>query len=755
MSSAASRDGVLVVHPGNQQELALKHGPGTLPLEFVEQLEAGGDLGKLQLFARSVLGQMGVNIVPNGDPILDKKGKAVTAYSPVAVTAHSPLGEMVMEDFDEMREARKEGAPLRLRRKASVIEAGRYVDLSQYTPMTQAETQNAFNTCLLAIDIPHTSEERQYQINEDGSVTMPIALVETLISSNTLRSREERLNAIKHGRAGLIPHTDTIRRNENDIVPPFLLGGIALSPGPFTCVIREALDEKGNTKQLSGAALIDGNRLMGIGRDLDLYTGHRQIEVTNLDEALTFGAAKVTIDIYRYSGDAPDLNPVINWYGMHVDQRKKLHNQGVNPLDVIHVAEPAARDHLKNSYAGEAGVILSSHGGTIVPKDKTDLLTTKSIIVAAKSFGRNRELPKSLKSLEPFIEELAPAGDRSRVFIGERLLLEHMQSVVESGDVRSFFVEDWGEEFMQQKVHTAVMEMVRSGVSIGWDDGAKIRNFHRSGFWMTREAIDRFENLRMVIAMYGTHRPSVDQALEPKVQEFFELLTDLMPVEYLAVTHGNGPGVMRMSDVLAREAGIMSLGVGIKVEGQEEGENIWLPEGAVQFLNSERLYRQQLMDKLRMIAILNLGGYGTLEEAAISLCTTKLNSTIPAPAILVDPTGEYYKPVVEQFRKASEEKELVIDGEKIDIIDTPFGQPWVTNTVHIVRDYTEAYEIIDKFWKNPAEYWEEAGIPPKEVAKAYWAQFEEWIKMGMKMPERVTRAVREYAPEHMLELATS
>lgn len=743
MSELASADAVIAVHPDDERRFALLHRVGDLSPSFIDRLHTR-EPTDLRLYGRSVLGQMGINIKPDGEPIIQGKGRGRTVYSPVDIAAYSPVGECVLADLDEMRERRSPGTTLRAGKRGKTIEGGRYVDFGQLRRLEKEETQAAFQQLLLAADVRHPSSERLLRINDDGSITMPVALVETLMSDYTLGTRDERLNAIKHGRAGLKPHIDTVERRLDDPLPSFLVGGIALSPGPFTCVIRENLDRKGRVTQLSSAAMVDGNRLMGIGRDLELYTGHRQIEIHNQTATQTFADTYVTIDVYRDTNNIENLHPIVDWYGMSRERRGRLHQVGVSPLDVIHVANPSARERLARAYKGTAGILMSSHGAEQIPAAATDKLTADHVETVAKSFGRNRPV---LESVQPFVDALAPAGDRSRVFVGERLLAEYMPRLAEAGDVQSFFVEDYGDEAMSQQVHSRMVDLVRSGVSIGWDNEGEMRIFHRSGLWIAPEDVNRIERLDMVIAMYGTHRQAVDRELEPKIEEFFQQLTTLMPVRYLAVTHGNGPGVMRMSDVLGRAAGMMSLGVGIEVEGQEEGKDIWLPNGTAYFKNSERLYRQQRMDKLRIVSIINPGGDGTIEEAGINVCTNKLNSAIPSPTIVVDPPGDYYDHLVAQFAMASNRKEIDIFGKKVDISGTPFAQPWVTNTIHHVRHYGGdygAYAVIENFWKDPAAYWERAGVPKHEVARAYRCHSQDLGHMGMRLADRFVQAVNEY-----------
>ncbi|HEX4774997.1 MAG TPA: LOG family protein [Candidatus Saccharimonadales bacterium] len=696
---------------------------------------------------------MAVNVVPIGEPIFTGRGSNVRTYSPVAVEGFTKSGENFVGDLYQLAcdKAPSEILGVNSRTRSKTIEGGRYVNFDFLQRLsTRNETEQAIAQNLLALRVSGDESKRRPVINQDGSITMPIGLVQTLVNNNTLDSHEQRRNAAKHGRAGLKPHLDTVERSATDKLSPFFIGGIGLSPGPFVCVIREKLDSDGNILHLPGATFIDGNRLEGIGPNLDLYTRHRQVEIVNTVKGQTIGNTYVTFDVYRNLSDSEDIHPAIDWWNMDLSQRAKIHRDGINPLDVIHASDPVTRMRLAHVYKrkGVAGVVMSAHGASEVPIGETDKFTAENVEKAAKSYGRNRELPKRLdKNLGPTIKALAPAGDRSRVFVGERLLADYMSTNVARADIRSFLVEDFGDIYMSQQLHSAMLDLVRAGVAIGWDNQGDVRHFHRSGYWIKPEEISAFENIDFIIAMYGTHRAAIDRVMMPKYQEFMRLYSTLMNPARLGVTHGNGPGAMRMSDVTAREVGVKSLGVTIEVEGQEEGDRIHLPNATAHFKPGERLYRQQIIDRTRIAAVINQGGIGSLEETEINVCTTKLHSTLPAPTILVDPDGDYYAPIVEQFRKASLTKKLHLFGKEIDISDSPMTQPWVVNTVHHVRDYDSdngAFSILKAFWEDPAAYWDRAQIPAREVKKAYIAHGRERARMGMKLADNISRAVKEY-----------
>lgn len=701
--------------------------------------------GQLCVAGRSALVQMGIGLSRNFDhePIIS----GTDLYVPAKLDAHSPIGEQAIADLEEIRTETRSEHRLLLPNE-EVIEIGRLINMGRLRRLEKDEVEYIFSEALISINTTDRHNgNAAYRIKRDGSVTMPISLVETFINEFTLGTPEERFNVFEHGRAGLIPHTDTEPRQPSDRLPQgFFIGGIPLSPGPYHCIISEQLDQRGQIRQLPEAAHIDGNRIAGNGRHLDSYTGNRQIEVVNNSSRHNFGDTTVTINIYRDTQADINLHPAVDWWdkSMDIEKRNKLHERGINPLDVIKVSNPYVREQLlETAQNAGGGIVVSSHGASSVPAGKTPRQTAQNVNKVARSFGQGRSIDEELGHLEGYSRALSPAGDRSRIFIGPKLDAEHMSDLVTSGDIRSFMVQNFGDIAMRKQVHSALVNLVQKGVSIGWDNGGELREFHRNGLFVKPEFVDQMESLELIWAMYGSHLSQIDAKLKPQVEELFQLMSGLMPVEKMGVTHGNGPGIMLLADQLARAYGMLSMGVGIDVEDIGQGQAKLVADAVAFFKRTERLYRQEMMDKFRNFAIFSVGGFGTLEELAITLCTNKLNLALPSPSIVVDPDNLYTN-VVKQVEDISTRPSFDAWGQQIDLRDKPLGQPWVSSTVHHVKNYVEAFKIVEAYWTNPTEYWTGANIPAKEIHRARAIQSGELIRMGMRLAPHLDEHARNY-----------
>jgi predicted Rossmann-fold nucleotide-binding protein len=271
---------------------------------------------------------------------------------------------------------------------------------------------------------------------------------------------------------------------------------------------------------------------------------------------------------------------------------------------------------------------------------------------------------------------------------------------------------------------------------------AHVREFDR-GLWVKPESLENVRKVNTIIAMYGSHVHGMDSILQPQLDAFMVEMKEVFGAS-LGVTHGKGPGVMKMADDAAARAGVVRIGVGICVEGQAGNCR---PEAMVDFFDTDRLRRQKLMDDLATFKIFNIGGAGTLEEAAITLCSQKLGKKAITPIIFVDPLGagrngeHLFKDLYEQIETLSDRKDIVIDPDTCEKIRIQLLAPETPKYIHCVSSYEEAAAIIRAFKENPARYYAERGIPAKTVTEALTRQEGTLAQTGFPEPD----FLREYS----------
>ena len=173
----------------------------------------------------------------------------------------------------------------------------------------------------------------------------------------------------------------------------------------------------------------------------------------------------------------------------------------------------------------------------------------------------------------------------------------------------------------------------------------------------------------------------------------------------------------------------------------------YYPEVGLEFFNEERSYRQKLLDHWGNVSVFNVGGFGTFEELAITMCSAKLFEYIPFPMLLVDSSegAHSWENAARQAQVISTKDRLVYktaDGIKeIDISKSPLGTPWLTNMVFCVGSYREAGEILERFRRDPAAFWTQAGIGAEDIAHAWEGQRKLQQKYAQNIPDFIREAV--------------
>lgn len=267
---------------------------------------------------------------------------------------------------------------------------------------------------------------------------------------------------------------------------------------------------------------------------------------------------------------------------------------------------------------------------------------------------------------------------------------------------------------------------------------AHVREFYK-GFWVRPEERERFDKVNTVIAMYGSHVNGMDPVLRPGLESFLERMKKRFG-DHLGITHGKGPGVMQTADDIAAEKGIFRMGVGINLEQKDRQKPNYAPEAMVDFLDTDRLPRQRIMDDISTFKIFNVGGAGTLEEAAISLCSQKLGKNIITPIIFVDPVGfgkdrsHLFDNLRKQIDLLAKSHTIKDKDKKIALENIQLLRSHAAKFCHFVDSYDKAADIIEKFADNPEQYYNDIGLKQAQLDVSIENAKATRERTGMSMP---------------------
>ncbi len=708
-----------------------------------------GFYDKVHTLGRSGHAQVGLNVLPNKERVPVIKGNDI--YVPIMFQAVGVNPDMWLRRV------------LRLIEKKIPLKIGRLLSLDNVPRLDKAQMEQA----LANGDIACGNELR---VNDDGSISVRLADISFINDDLAMRLSHKVHDAVLiHSRSGLIPYQDI-----NPVPAPLIhsrslsIHSIRFSSGIYQSVIRPQVCEQ--VKHLEGGLYLEAIRSTRIGKQYKA-SGVRQIELYNYgDTSIEKSDIWITLDIYP----ADNLEEQRQRYFTSAEQTKFIHRHGISFLQATglenkEIYQPLFEDITPSLCDdGFYARIITPNGVTAVEWLPTEKFTFNRLQnVINETYGRSHH-----PSIDPFIAGLSYSKDQGRVLVLYNLPnAEKLIYLVEECGIRSFIFKGMRSRpedfiagslpqrlnvYMDGHLHETLMNLSAEGVAFTlffdeFDEDDKLLKTHIrelfKGFWCDPTAKVRLDNIEVIVNMYGWHKDHAANLAKDDVALFFKALSKLFGRDKLAVSHGKGPGFMRLADVTARDQGILSIGIGINVEKINQKPN-FAPEIGLEFDNDERSYRQKLLDHWGNISVFNVGGFGTNEELAITMCSSKLYEYIPFPIILVDSSeGEHiWKHADIQAQIISTTQELVYkkkDGslDHIDISNAPLGTKWLGNMVCCVDSYKEAADILARFRDDPVAFWKKAGITAQEITFAWEGQLKLQSKYSQNIPVFITEAV--------------
>ena len=603
-------------------------------------------------------------------------------------------------------------------------------------------------------------------IEEDGVITLPLSKIHYLLALDNLEAEESILRFLRMGKHGLGAIRDiNPKRKPSHLAPNgFYLGATHISLGAFDAVIEPEQEVSGQVqphlRHLS-ARVLDGVRTTGLHVP-------RQVELLNIgDTTVSLRDTRIRLRLFHSGIDTQKA-------AQRLITPKTLRD-GVSFHDVTGLL---LRDRVfldlfdqvgrRKSHKKPAGLILSRGRSEKFDWRPTRRLQfahfkegAKGLMGGSQGFngGANSDVVHDVAKSLSFIGGAQEAGT---MFVAHGFPdLTTAQALFESG-VGSFTAQHlrWGSRgsrgsrgkgyhdiYFDESLYNGMRVMEAAGAIFhmvvpeckAQDIEAHVRQFYK-GLWIRPKDKERLDKVRCSIAMYGSAVDAVDPIVGEQLPGFMRRMKHLFGEE-LAIIHGKGPGVMLAADKAAEDEEIVRIGVGISVEELNQAPN-FKPDAMVDFGDRDRLTRQKFMDDLATFKIFNIGGAGTLEEAAITLCSQKLGKNIPTPIIFVDPLGlgENEEPLFMQLKR---QIETLVTEKKVTKgkAQATFRLLAAHNAgfIHMVQSYDEAADIIQDFARDPIAYYEKIGLPYNALKRAYENGVEHLAGMGFQAPRFLTK----------------
>jgi len=462
------------------------------------------------------------------------------------------------------------------------------------------------------------------------------------------------------------------------------IGAIKISLGDIIGVVDTIVEPEGTNIEHLPARILDPFRTF---RD-------RQVELYNYgDQEISLAKIKVRIRFFRTN------NPLT------VPLEKIKIKNGYRLYDLLTTSEIYT---LFNSIEKDSlGIILNKGNFIQIPR-ATDSNGEAQIEIIKNSifestFRKPRQAsPDNLEcDYQKTLEKLSALGGvNSRIFIGHDFPSPEVIDALRRSGLRTFLIATHNPTFEDDYVKKMInlTHTQHSGCEFLRYDSRidKLYTFYHGCFMEPDDKI-RFDKVRYWFAFYGSHTKEADNRLT------IDLLKKLAATfgNEMGIVHGGGPGLMKESNDIARQYNIMSIGVAIDLEGENQ-LSLTTCDGLIKYREGLRLARQDHIQKLSNLPIINTGGYGSAEELFISITSMKLHENPLAPVILLDPNG-LWENARQQIIKISQKN---------------YGPQFIPNLIKTCKNAKEAIEELSQFLSHPDKWYEKNEIPLENVEQA-------------------------------------
>jgi len=462
------------------------------------------------------------------------------------------------------------------------------------------------------------------------------------------------------------------------------IGAIKISLGDIIGIVDTIVEPEDQGIEHLPACILDPFRTF---RD-------RQVELYNTgSQDICLGRIKVRVRFFR------SKNPLT------VPLDKTRIKNGYRLYDLLTTSE------IHNLFSAigpdSMGMILNKGRFTQIPRagepnGEPQLEIIKQAIFESTSRKPQKHPDRSSKNdcRDPLEKLFALGGVNSRIFMGRNYPETEVIDAFRRSGLRTFLIESDNPAFedsyikkMIEMTHAdhADCEFLRYDVKVD-----KLYTFYH-GCFMEPDDKSRFDRVRYWFAFYGSHTREADNRL---MISLLKLLAETYGNE-MGVVHGGGPGLMKEANDLARQYNIMSIGVAIDLEGENQAP-LTTCDGLIKYSEGLRLSRQDHIQKLSNLPIINTGGYGSAEELSISITSMKLHENPLTPVILLDPNGLW-----EDARK-----------QIVKISQNKYGPDFIPDLIKSCRDENEALLELSQFLSDPDQWYRTNRIPLENVTLA-------------------------------------
>lgn len=492
---------------------------------------------------------------------------------------------------------------------------------------------------------------------------------------------------IKKGRIGLAKIRSRVPLDLNNFTlhpGELFIGAIKISLGDIYGIIDSVTEPEGLAIEHLPARVLDPFRTFR-DRQVELYHfGEQKIPLRRIRIRIRFFRAR---------------NPLT------VPLEKAKVKEGYRLFDILTNYEVS--NLFQFVAENSLGMIVNKHNFIQIPRamdaeGQAQLEIIKNAVQESTIRKAKSELPGTgngefLRTLDKLS---VLGGVNSRVFIGDSFPSTEVIDALRVCGVRTLLIntenptldDDYVKKLIKLTHNaTSDCEFLRYEASTD-----KLYTFYH-GCFIEPDDRERFDLVRYWFAFYGSHSKEADNKLTISLINRLALRLG----SEMGIVHGGGPGLMKEANDLARQHNIMSIGIAIDLEGENQ-QSLTTCDGLIKYREGLRLARQDHLQKLSNIPIINTGGYGSAEELAITLTSMKLHENPLAPIILLDPDN-FWEHIHQQV---------------IAIAAMNYGPAFTPRLVKPCRNAEAGAQELLRFCANPDGWYQENTISPYDVQAA-------------------------------------
>jgi len=489
---------------------------------------------------------------------------------------------------------------------------------------------------------------------------------------------------IKEGRSALSKIRSRVQVDlKREVLKPgeLFVGDIKISLGDVYAIIDAVVEPEAKSIEHLPARVLDPFRTF---RD-------RQVELYNFGTSeIPLNEIKIRIRFFR------SRNPLT------VPLEKHKVKEGYRLYDLLTTSE------LSNLFLSihhtSLGMILNKGNFVQIPRARNSEGEAQFEIIknaVVQSTARKSELVLPLSGNGEFRKTLQKlsvlGGINSRVFIAESYPSPEVINALNRRGIRTFLINSgtpsFEDDYVKKMIKLTHMEHSACEFLRYDSETDKLYTFYH-GCFMEPDDKERFDKVKYWFAFYGSHTQEADNRLT------IDLLNQLAVKlgDEMGIAHGGGPGLMKESNDLARKHNIMSVGIAIDLEGERQ-LSLTTCDGLIKYKDGLRLARQDHLQKLSNLPVINTGGYGSSEELAISITSMKLHENPLAPIILLDPDNLW-----DHAQK-----------QTIEIAVRKYGPSFIPCLIKPCRNAVEAVKELILFLSSPDNWYKKNKIPRDSI----------------------------------------